>query len=107
MYIVNNTGDIYTHAEFVDYIESQGFDINDVKNIVLNNGEQEKVIEKIKSLEDKADDYERLADGYYNDMVTAVNELEVIMEKLRQGKGLTKAQAADKIKCVIDYYLQG
>ena len=50
MYIVNNTGDIFTHAEFVDYIESQGFDINDVKDIVLNNGEQEKVIEKIKSL---------------------------------------------------------
>ena len=107
MYIVNNTGDIYTYSEFVDCIESQGFDINDVKNIVLNDGEQEKVIEKIKSLEDKADDYERLADGYYTDMMTAVNELEVIMEKLRQGKGLTKAQAADKIKYIIDCYLQG
>ena len=107
MYIVNNTGEIYTHNEFMAYIASLGFDERDIKDIVLSNGEQEKVIDKIKCLEDKADDYERLADGYYSDMMTAVNELEVIVEKLRQGKGLTKAQAADKIKYIIDCYLQG
>lgn len=102
MYIVKQSGEIYSNEEFIEYIVSQGFEKDDVINIL---GAQEKLFTKIENLEDIANDYELQCDEYYQSINCAVQELEAVMEKLKSGKGLTKSNAADKINKIIKNYL--
>lgn len=66
----------------------------------------EKGYEDCSSYCTSGDDWELIADGYYQNMMACRNELFAIADILLSGRGMTKAVAADTIKKICDMYLQ-
>lgn len=81
---------LYNNYQVVAYLSSLGFDTEELKEILSP--------ELDMTLADKGDDWEAIADGYYNAYQNLCNEVEAECEKFLAGRKITKAKFVDWLK---------
>ena len=97
-----NDGTIIHEAEDLgSWLQKQG--LSDAEVDGLFNSRSEDVMEA-SILEQDRDEYERLADGYHEELQSLISDVEAVCEKLESGKkskGYTKADLADALRYAI------
>lgn len=97
-----NDGTIIHEAEDLGaWLQEQG--LSDAEVDGLFNGRSDDVLEANVLKQDR-DEYERLADGYHEELQSLIAEVEAVCEKLESGKkskGYTKIDLADALRYAI------
>lgn len=99
-----NNAYIYNDESLKDYLRDKGFseaDINTAKEMLYDD-----TIEEYEWYKKEYKNMERCYEEADYALRSLYNEVEELCEKLKQGKGGTKAVMADKIMKVLDFYVQ-
>lgn len=99
--ILNDNSYLYSENCVIDYLTSLGFDIEQLQTFFK---EYSKDGRDCDSLAEIIDYQEQIMDDYFCRLRDMGSEIEELCNKLRDGKGGTKRQMADKIMSVIEYY---
>ena len=87
------------------YLTSLGFNIDELYMAVTEIVGESTYEDVLSASNDKADEYERVADGYYQDIHSLVGNMEVAIDKLesgKSGKGYTKNDIAQYLRTAIN-----
>lgn len=96
-FMANNTY-IYSEDSLLDYLKEMGLCKENLAP--LFNVEDE----EISFLKEEIDSWERCCDSYRTDLYDICNEIFAITNLMRQGKGGTKKNIADKIDNILSSY---
>lgn len=97
-----NDGTVIHEAEdFESWLREHGFCEFDIDGLFNSRSDD---VSMVDILTQDRDEYELLADGYHNEMLSLIAEVEAVCEKLESGKkskGYTKADLADALRYAI------
>ena len=104
-----NNGEVLSNSYFAHkyLVDELGFTDDELKAIV---GDATDYEDELKATQEAYREYEVLYDGVLTDMRSMVDELEVIVEKLKSGKsgrGYTKLDLANSIEYVMKCFAEG
>lgn len=93
-HIVLNDGTfLYNNYQVVDYLILKGFEPEELKDILAP---------EPKDNMECGDDWETIADGYYNAYQNLCNEIEAECEKFLSGRKITKANFVKWLKDIME-----
>lgn len=99
--ILNDSTFLYSHKMVDEHLQSLGYNLSELEDHFSGCSANE----KIEHYKEVAEEWELQSDTNYNNLIGMYNELEELVDKLREGKGGTKKQMADRMKKVMDYYV--
>lgn len=96
-FIANSTY-IYSEDSLLDYLKEMGLCKEDLA--FLFEAEEKEIL----SLKEEINSWERCCDSYRTDLYDLCNEISAITDLMREGKGGTKKNIADKIDSILRSY---
>lgn len=100
-FTLNDGTFLYSEDSLMDYLSSLGFDVVELQDFFTTYTSNAKDYDSLVKINEYQ---ERVMDDYFCRLRDMGSEIEELCDKLREGKGGTKRQMADKIMSVIDYY---